>query len=243
MSLTKVKQAIKKGKLDEARALLQPYLDDPEARTEEVFRLAAQLAQDEQKRREFVAQAEYLKSKARKSGCRRSINVFAAFVVVGLILLIFFGTTTKPSTVRRTATPAPGTLTNPLPFGVPSPVQDGRFQVNRLRRGMTEEVQEMNMFNQEPEFNQEWVLVNVTLFCDLPADETCVADHMDLELTGSMGEIYNAEILAVLDDKFGGEVFGGGQITGNVGFIIARDDNNLLLIVKDRGNRTFFATE
>jgi WD40 repeat protein len=136
-----------------------------------------------------------------------------------------------------------GSRTDPYSFGSPHEIRDGRLQVNRLRRNMSADVQRMNMFNSEPELDEEWILVNVTFYCDLPADQICNSSAIYFELVGDSGEIYDTELFTVIDNAFGGEIFGGGEVTGEVGFIIKKSDTDLLLIVNDLGDRDFFATE
>jgi hypothetical protein len=152
-------------------------------------------------------------------------------------------TNTQPPSPTPVPTQAPmGTRSNPFGVGVIGAIRDGRFTVNRIERNATARVQQMNMFNEEPNAGQEWALVNVTFYCDLSADETCNTSVMQLELVGTLGKVYDYELLAVLDNKFGGEVFGGGQTSGDIGFIIDTSDTNLSLAVNDMGDRIFFAT-
>ena len=151
------------------------------------------------------------------------------------------------NTLPPTETPSPtqepmGTRSNPYGLGSLGSVRDGRFAVNMIERNATAKVKQMNMFNDDPEPGQEWVLVNVTFYCDLPSDQTCNTSLMQIELVGNLGKVYDTGLLAVIDNEFGGEVFGGGQTTGNIGFIIENSDTNILAAVNDLGDRVFFAT-
>ena len=139
----------------------------------------------------------------------------------------------------QTSEDAPfGTRNNP--YAGLGEIRDGRFKVNSIQENMTAAVERMNMFNSDPDTGQEWVIANVTFYCDLPADDTCNTSAIDFELVGENGEVYNAELFAVIDDEFGGEIFGGGQITGNVGYIVDSSDSKLLVVINDLGRRTYF---
>lgn len=150
--------------------------------------------------------------------------------------------TQPPSPTREPTQAPPGTRSNPHGLSALGPIRDGRFTVNRIERNATARVKQMNMFNEDPNEGQEWVLVSVTFYCDLNAEETCNTSLMQLELVGNLGQVYDSEMFAVIDNAFGGEVFGGGQTTGEVGFIIEASDTNLSLAVNDLGDRVFFAT-
>lgn len=251
MSTKKIKQAIRKGEVEEARALLRPYLQDEESKTAEIYRLAAQVATSEEQARDFAAQADFLEEREKKSKKKKGCNTWIAILAVLAIILVWGASQSRSSSQNRsgsaasssraTTTPAAGTRLNPLPAGEAYEIRDGRFQVNNLQRNMDSEVEQMNMFNSDPEPGEEWVLVNVTFLCDLPADRTCVTSRMYFEMVGNSGEVYDRAIAAVLDNSFGSEVYGGGQETGVVGFIVQETENDLLLVVNDGGNRTFFS--
>jgi hypothetical protein len=144
------------------------------------------------------------------------------------------------NTARPTNTPEPGTRGNPFPAGSVQEVRDGRLQVNSIRTDMSQAVHSMNMFNQAPETGQEWVIVDVTFNCDISSEDVCTTQFMQFELVGDMGQVYNHQMLAVIDNVFPGEIFGGGQATGSLGFIVDSDDSNFLLVLVDFG-RKFFA--
>lgn len=251
MSTKKIKQAIRKGDIEEARALLRPYLQDKESQPAEIYRLAAQVAVSEEQARDFDAQADFLEEKEKKSKKKSGCNTWITILALLAIILVWWASQSRSGSQNRnssaaasshaTNTPALGTRLNPLPAGDAYEIRDGRFQVNNLQRDMDSEVEQMNMFNLDPEPGQEWVLVNVTFFCDLPAERTCVTSRMYFEMVGDSGEVYDMSIGVVLDDAFGSEVYGGGQDTGVVGFMIQESESDLLFVVKDGGSRTFFA--
>lgn len=141
-----------------------------------------------------------------------------------------------------TNTPEQGTRSNPFTLGSPGSIRDGRLQISSIKRNQSAAVNKMNMFNTKPGSDEEWVLVDVTFYCDLSADKTCNASQIFFELVGLNGEIYQVPPLTVTDNNFGAEIYGGGQTSGLVGFIVKKSDKNLMLVVNDIGTRTFFAT-
>jgi hypothetical protein len=149
------------------------------------------------------------------------------------------------ATLPPTATPLPeyGSRSVPYPLGQIGAIRDGQFRVNSIIRNATSAIEQMNQFNSDPDPGEEWVIVNVTFQCDLPTDKTCNTTVMQIEMVGDLSEVYSSELFAVIDNKFDGEVFGGGQKTGNIGFIIKQNDSRLLVANNDLGKRTFFVTE
>lgn len=151
-------------------------------------------------------------------------------------------TATPTNTITPSPTHAPfGLKENPYPPRAPGSVRDGRMQVNQFQRNQTATIKQINMFNPDPPAGGEWVIVNVTFYCDLSSSQTCNVGMMDLELTGKLGTIYTKGF-AVLTSEFTGEAFGGGQVTGNVAFIVNSSDSGFIFIVNDLGNRAFFGT-
>lgn len=153
-------------------------------------------------------------------------------------------TPTLTVTPTATLTPAPtnapfGLKANPYPLGAPGNVRDGRVQVNQFARNQTATLKQINQFNDDPPAGGEWVIINITFYCDLSSSETCNVGLMNTELTGSMGTIYEKGYV-VLNKSFTGEAFGGGQISGEIAFAVNSKDNNFIFIVNDLGKRTFF---
>jgi len=158
--------------------------------------------------------------------------------------------TTFTPTPRPSATPLPSNTPRPTrapqgmrenPYQGIGTVRDGRFQVNSIQRNMSDEVERMNMFNSEPDPGEEWVVADVTFFCDLSSNRTCNTSAIFFEMVGKNGTIYQVERLAVIENAFGGEIFGGGQVTGNVGYIVDSSDGDFLVVINDLGDRTYFS--
>jgi hypothetical protein len=224
--LEKAQALIKAKKFNDARAILitldHPTADKWLARLNEISANAPQT----------VVVQESKKS----GGClRNTLALIGLFVVCSVVFAM-----ANPNGMPSSDPNAAGTRGNPFPAGSAQEVRDGTFRVNSIRTDMSEEVNTMNMFNVPPETGQEWVLVNVTFNCNLPADEVCTTQLMQFELVGTTGRAYNHQMLAVLDNPFAGEVFGGGTATGDIGFIVDSSDTDLLLVLVDIG-RKFFA--
>jgi len=150
-------------------------------------------------------------------------------------------TVTPTATITPSSTNAPfGLKGNPYPLGAPGNVRDGRMQVNQFARNQTAVLKQINQFNDDPPAGGEWVISNITFYCDLSPDETCNVSLMDLEITGKQGNIYKRPSFVTMDNQFRGEVFGGGQLTGSVAFTVNSSDSSFIFIVNDAGNRTFF---
>lgn len=148
--------------------------------------------------------------------------------------------TPLPSATNPPPTDVVGTKSNPYPLNSAGAVRDGRFQVNQLLRNQTATVKAKNQFNEDPPSGGEYVLASVTFYCDLATDKTCTVSLMDLEIVGKNGKVYNKPFSTVLDNPFQGDVFGGGETSGIVAFIVNSNDSNFQIIVNDLGNRIFF---
>lgn len=151
------------------------------------------------------------------------------------------GTPVAEESTTGKAVNAPGGRFNPVPLGSAFLIGDGRLHVNSFTRAMTEEVEAVNRFNPDPDPDEEWVLLNLAYACDLPEGENCNASNLRFELEGAE-TIYNNNFVMVLNDEFAGNIPGGGQLTGNIGFIVNQNDENLLLLVTDPTGQTYFST-
>jgi hypothetical protein len=227
-SMEKAQELIKKKKFDDARALLIT-IDDPKA--QEWLDRINQMS---------PATQTVIVQEKKKGGCVRNTLAILGGLFVCMIIALMIGDPDGNTSNTTNGTTGAGSRTNPYPAGSTQEIRDGRFRVNSIQEGMTDEVKAMNMFNTDPDTGQEWVLVDATFFCDLSADRVCNTTAMQFELVGSAGKAYNTELMAVLDRPFGGEVFGGGESTGVIGFIIDSDDSDFLLVIVD-GGRKFFA--
>ena len=145
-----------------------------------------------------------------------------------------------------------GSLQNPIPQGEYVATEDfrgilGSLMINSVERDAGAFVEEQNSFNPEADPGMEWVVVNVTVTCDMPAGELCEPGYftINLKLGGASGVIYEKEMMA----SFGNaglpqELMGGGEASGYVGFMIPQDETGLYVMYNpNRETRLFFAAE
>ena len=110
--------------------------------------------------------------------------------------------------------------------------EDKAVAVVDLVRPANAQVAQWNMFNPEPEPGMQWVLVGVAYYCYKPSDSTCAFNEFEFRLVGRKGKIYNWTMVAGIPDQLSPsqEIFGGGTTTAAVPFMIAKDDDQLVLI-------------
>lgn len=135
-----------------------------------------------------------------------------------------------------------GSRANPLPFGAEFSLVGGRLRVNELQRDMTLAVEAMNSFNRDPGLGEEWIIVNLSFTCDLPADQSCDTNNMLFVIEGE-AKVYSSSLMPILDSPLTGLVPGGQQRNGNIGFIVQQTDPALLLVADDAITRVYFQTE
>lgn len=165
-------------------------------------------------------------------------------------------TWTLTPTKHVTATPRAtrdtrGTRDNPFPVSDEYVYRirgtDGMIAVGNVEYDAWNIVESINMFNEEPSYNQQWVLIGIVYKCDAPSSQTCEVLDSDFELLGSDGTLYEPPFATVLDDlELQSTVFGGETVSGYIGFIVDRYDSNFILIAKPNmfsDERTFFRTE
>lgn len=230
---------IKEGKYDEARRILIP-LDHPIA-DKWLARINDITASEPDV---IVVQDK------KRGGCLRNIGLAILALIACSIILSLFDNSTNPNTstanvpdeAGNTQAPETGSRALPHPPNGYQYIQDGRFRVNNIRYNMSAHVESVNIFNPDPEVGEEWVLVNATFYCELPADEVCRTNQMRFDLVGDSGRAYQNEVWVDLSEPFADEVFGGGLISGDIAFLVdTSDDNNLLFAVNQFGQRMFFA--
>ena len=248
--LLKAQNLIKAKKYSEARILLNTIPTNPTARK--------WLAKLEEIAPEFGDPFENVKPKntkeqkeeKKKSGCVNNVIVIC-FVVLALA---YFASRQNNTLPQNTSTrnqsnsqvqPREGTtLDNPFSSGSNGAILDGNFKTLALYRNVDNVVHSMNMFNSDPDPGTEWVLARVQFQCTLPRTDTCRVSAIDMRLSGKLGEIYDDEMFAVIDNAFEGEIVGGNQTSGLVGFIVEEQDSDFVLIVDEIGRgRKYFAIE
>ncbi len=167
----------------------------------------------------------------------------SAFVNSPQLRVTGIATTAESNTGTGKTINLAGSQQNPVSVGVPFVVSQGQLRLNSFQRDMSSAVLGMNRFNRIPDRGQEWVVLNLTLYCDLPQAQPCDTSALDFEMRGATAT-YNDNFVIVLDNEFTGTVTGSDELTGNLGFIISTTeaDADLLLTVIDGSQRYYFAT-
>jgi len=145
----------------------------------------------------------------------------------------------EQSTTGKAINPL-GSQSNPVPIGSTFLIDEGRLRLNTFTRALTADMEALNTFNPDPDPDEEWVILNLTYFCDLPEDQRCDLSRLFFELVGRE-TTYNNNMVMFLNNEFAGSVPGGGALTGNLGFIINQADVALLLVT-DQIGQIYFST-
>lgn len=128
--------------------------------------------------------------------------------------------------------PGSGTLTDPFTFGVKSDTGQGyAITVTGYIRPADQIIRSANMFNDRPEPDQVYVIVNVEVECDESFSGRCEANYLNFELVGDDGTIYTHPYI-VLDQELDVNLLAGGRGQGQLPFLISKEDTNLRLIYK-----------
>jgi len=122
--------------------------------------------------------------------------------------------------------------TNPAPAGSVVSAGNMNFAVVGYTRPATETVMSANRFNPEPDAFQEYIFVNLAVTCTRLEDAQCNLALINLKLLGSQGaerpvRLFVRDVDGLLQ---GGDFYGGATISGNVPFIIDRQDANIMLV-------------
>ncbi len=160
--------------------------------------------------------------------------------------------TKRVSPTPRATRETRGTRDNPYPFndGYVYGIRggEGLISVVTMEYDAWDLIESINMFNKEPSYNEQWILVGIVYKCDLPSSQTCdISTSFDFELLGSDGTLYEPPFATVLDSlEIQDTVFGGETVSGYIGFIVDKFDSGFILIAKPNmfsDERTFFRTE
>ena len=133
-----------------------------------------------------------------------------------------------------TATPVPvgHTLDNPVLAGRILTGSDGTdIVVIGIIPNAWQQVAEENMFNEPPEEGKRFYMVMVEVSNPPGADSVTVSDF-DFKLIGSSHVVYTTleNRCGLIPGKLRGEIYGGGQLQGNVCFEIPMAEEELVLI-------------
>jgi len=152
----------------------------------------------------------------------------------------------EESAPEPTATKKSGTArSNPAPAGSEVVADDMAFVISGSTRPADEIVTAGNMFNTEPESDQEYIFVTIDVTCQKSGDDKCTLyPTSNFTLIGQSGVVYEPEILLSgvegLFDFLDTEFYGGSTISGSLPFIVSQTDTDLILIYDPFLGDTFF---
>ncbi len=126
-----------------------------------------------------------------------------------------------------------GTLTNPYKYGYAGDTGEGfSLRVLRSIRPADQIILRENMFNDRPQEDQEYIIIELELQCDESNTGRCESNYFDFELAGDSGTIYESSYV-VYSNEFDVSAFGGGSGTGGLVFMVRKDDTNLRLLYRE----------
>lgn len=160
---------------------------------------------------------------------------------------------TEPETIFvtavPTATPAPGTRDNPMPFGASAALGDGwTLRVVEVIPNATDAVLAENQFNEPPEQGKQFFIVRVAMtFTGTGSDD--VSAGLRLRLVGDSAVAYTTynDSCGVVPDRLPDtEVFTGGTVEGNLCWSVKSSDVGSLVLFDDAyevadNDRKFFS--
>ena len=133
-----------------------------------------------------------------------------------------------------TKQPEVGTArSNPAPVGSEVIVDDMAIEILDVIRPANDIIKAGNMFNTEPESDQEYVLVELQVTCKKSVDDQCsISSFWNISLIGSSGIAYDPEWLVsgvegLLESI---DFYGDATVSGYIPFIIKQSDTNLVLV-------------
>ena len=102
------------------------------------------------------------------------------------------------------------------------------IRVIEIIEDATQMVAERNRFNDPPGEGNVFLIINIELVAATTGDSVTVYDWA-FKLIGDNRVIYETSC-GVIPDEFGGEVFGGGKLQGNLCFELPPSEQGLILI-------------
>jgi len=118
----------------------------------------------------------------------------------------------------------------PVPIGTSQEFGELKLVVENVIRPANHVADDATFYT-EPEYGQEYVAVDVTATCNLPAGEACYLSSADFGASGAQGAPYMAELVTSgIGRAFeGGELKGGKSRSGYLFFLVSRDDSGLVM--------------
>lgn len=128
--------------------------------------------------------------------------------------------------------PGSGTANDPYAFGVAGDTGEGfSLQLTGFIRPADRIIRNENMFNERPDADETYVILNLALECFRDTTGSCEANQFNFQLVGDRGIIYDVPIV-VFDDMLDTNVLGGTSSQGSLPFLVKKDDTNLQLVFR-----------
>jgi SH3 domain-containing protein len=128
------------------------------------------------------------------------------------------------------SSPGSGTKNDPYAFGVAGDTGEGfTLKLTGFIGNGDRIIHNENMFNDVPQKDEVYVILSLELACAQTTRTSCEAQDFNFRLVGDDGIIYEVPI-EVYKDMLDIKVLGGTTATGNLPFIVKKDDTNLRLM-------------
>jgi hypothetical protein len=141
-------------------------------------------------------------------------------------------TSVPTRTPRPTSTPVLGaTRDNPVPIGLSVNLGNMTVTITNVTRPADGIVESGNMFNAEPEANQEYLMIEMQVICNKSSSDKCYFSPYDFKAVGLDGNLRDPEIfIAGVDGMLEtGEFFGGGIMEGKIFYLVAQGDDAVVI--------------
>ena len=123
-----------------------------------------------------------------------------------------------------------GSESSPYAFGVAGDTfANFSLQLSGLIRNADRTIHNENMFNDRPDKDEVYIIINLDVVCNKQATGSCEAQQFNFKLLGDMGIIYEAPYI-VYDKMINVKVVKGTKAKGDIVFKIKKDDTNLRLL-------------
>jgi hypothetical protein len=139
-------------------------------------------------------------------------------------------TCSKSLTSSGNTDPGDGSQDSPYAFGISgNTFNDYSLQITGQIRPADRILRNENMFNDRPENDEVYIILNLELVCDKQATKPCEANQYNFKLLGDMGIIYESPFV-VYEKMIDINVVKGTTAKGDMVFKIKKDDTNLRLL-------------
>lgn len=133
-------------------------------------------------------------------------------------------------TATEEEVPVGTTRSNPAPYGESLTTSDMTFRIVDIIRPADSIIEQANIFNNDPEAGEEYILIQLAITCKKDEDETCSLFMRYFDLVGSSGLVREPKLVLGVDDMLEtSELYGGATQTGYTAFILDIGETDLVL--------------